>query len=204
MLTQLGQSRGVRSGHLAVLLTVFADAIAMYWSHEMWKKLAIAGAVGAAILGSGAVALAATGTTSTPGSPVTATATPTATSTGTGPTGSGKGAGGKAAGGGRAAKIALRLRSIEHAEWVAKGKDGDVTHDAVDGLVTAVSPTSIKITAADGFSATFVVNSATKIHVKGGGTAISGVAVNDRALVTGVRSGTSITANRIVDAGPKK
>ena len=60
------------------------------------------------------------------------------------------------------------------------------------------------IKATDGFSATYVVNSSTKVHVKGGSTSISGVVVNDRVLAAGVASGSTVTAARIIDAGPKK
>jgi len=168
----------------------------------MWKKIAIAAAIGGAVLGSGAAALAATsgtsGTSNATGSsaPGSTGATPTVgSSPATGAT--------KAA----RTKIALKLRSFEHAQWVTKGKTGDVTHQAVEGLVTAVTPTSITVTAADGFNASYVVSTTTKVHVKGGSTSISGVAVNDRALVTAVSgpsTASTVTATRIVDAGPKK
>lgn len=170
----------------------------------MWKKIAIAGAVGAAILGTGTAALAESG--GSLANAANATATASASPTGAGPSSKpGAKPGGKAAAkGGHGRRLGLQLRKLEHAEWVANGKNGDVTHDAVSGLVTAVSPTSISVKASDGFTETFVVNSASKVHVKGTNKAISAVKTNDRVLVAGVKAGTTVTANQIVDAGPKK
>jgi hypothetical protein len=181
----------------------------------MWKKIAISGAVGAAILGSGAAAMAASASGSLVNTALAnaATATSTAAPVSTGSTsGTSGGAapvttapGGKKAGdGSRARRLRLTLRNLEHAEWVTSGKSGDVTHEAAEGLVTAVTPTSITVAASDGFSETFAVSSATKVHVKGAGKTISAVAMNDRVLVAGVKAGTAITANQILDAGPKK
>jgi hypothetical protein len=166
----------------------------------MWKKLAIAGAVGAAVLGTGAAALATTGSTITP-TPTPSATSSAAGSTGSTTTGTGTGTGTK----GKAAKrLALRLRSVEHAEWVTRDKDADVTHDAVGGVVTAVSPTSISVKATDGFSATYTVASTTKVHVKGGAKAIADVKVNDRVLVSGIKTASALTAAQIIDAGAAK
>ena len=79
-----------------------------------------------------------------------------------------------------------------------------MVHDAVGGTVTAVSPTSITVKAADGFSGTFVVGSSTKVHVKGTKPAtIANVKVNDRAVVAGTKSGSTVTATQVLDAGTK-
>ena len=147
----------------------------------MWKKIAIAGSVAAAIVGTGAGALAATSSTSTAPNPA------------------GKPAA-KAKG-----RAALALRKIEHGEWVTKDKTGaDVTHDAVGGTVTAVSASSITVKASDGFSETFAVGSTTKVHVKGTKPAtIANVKVNDRAVVAGTKSGSTVTATQVLDAGTK-
>jgi hypothetical protein len=170
----------------------------------MWKKIAISAAVGAAILGTGTAALAASGSSSLAGSTPTPTSTASG-STATGSTGTGTGTGtGSGAKGDGARKLALRLSKVEHAEWVTRDKDADVTHDAVGGVVTAVSPTSISVKATDGFSATYTVDTTTKVHVKGGGKTISDVKVNDRVLVSGVKSASALTAAQVVDAGPQK
>jgi hypothetical protein len=160
----------------------------------MWKKIAITGTVAAAILGTGAVALAATGsTTSTAPAPSTSASTPASP---------------KAKGDHPGAKLALRR--LEHGEWVTQTKTGELTHEAIGGLVTAVSPTSISVTAADKTAGSFVVNSDTKVHVRTPGTttgttgSITSVKVGDRVVVSGTKSGSTVTAAQIVDAGTPK
>jgi len=122
---------------------------------------------------------------------------------------------GKAGKAGRTAKdgsdkrlaLAKRLEKVSHAQWVSKdGKTGTfVTHDAVRGTVSAVSPTSIVVKATDGTSETFVVNGSTKVHVKGNvktktpGT-ISQVKVGDAVGVLGTGAGT-MTATQVIDRG---
>jgi hypothetical protein len=151
----------------------------------MWKKIAVAGVVSAAILGTGAAALADT-STSTP----TPSSTPTAAGTSTPKTGHLRAKG--------------VLARIEHGEWVSQGKSGDVTHDAVGGTVSAVSATSITVKASDGYSEAFTVDATTKIHVKGTKPAtIANVKVGDRAVVAGIKSGTTVTATQVVDAGTR-
>jgi hypothetical protein len=119
---------------------------------------------------------------------------------------------GKAGTDGRGKRLALarRLEKVSHAQWVSKdGKTGTfITHDAVRGTVSSVSPTSIVIRATDGTSETFVVNSATKVHVKGDAKtkatgSISQVKVGDAAGVLGTGSGT-MTATAVIDRGTVK
>lgn len=155
----------------------------------MWKKIAISGAVAAAVLGSGAVALAETTSGSTPST------TPSAGAA-TAPTAGKPGA---------KVRAAVALRSIEHGEWTTRDKSGtDVVHDAIGGTVSAVSATSITVKAADGFSATYSVGPSTKVHVKGTKPAtITNVKVNDRVVLAGTKAGTTITATQVLDAGPK-
>jgi hypothetical protein len=113
---------------------------------------------------------------------------------------------------GNRAALVRRLERVSHAQWVTKdGKTGTfVTHDAVRGIVSAVSGGSITIKATDGTSMTFAVNSATKVHVKGAtpgaakaiGT-ISQVKIGDRAVALGTGSGAK-TATRVMDRGVPK
>lgn len=81
------------------------------------------------------------------------------------------------------------LRAL-HAEWVTMGKDGPVTHQAIRGDVTAVSPTSITVKAKDGVSLTFTIDTDTKVRErkagKGADSAIGDVTVGAKALVAGV------------------
>lgn len=165
----------------------------------MWKKIAIAGAVGAAILGTGAAALAETGTsTSTSASASTSPSTSSPATT----SGSAAGKPGQLKG-----KLKEALGRFEHGSWVSSDKStsADITHDAVKGAVTAVSPTSISVKASDGFSETFVVNSDTGVRIKGtkAAGAIGSVKVGDTVLVTGTKSGTTATAKHVLDGGTK-
>jgi hypothetical protein len=150
----------------------------------MWKKIAAAGAVGAAVLGGGGAALAASGSTSS-----TATPAPSSSST-SAPT----------------AKAAHRtpLQRALHAQWVTrKGKAGFVTHDTIRGEITSVSPTSITVKAADNTSQTYQVTSSTVIKLRPAGkgakaasASIGQLKSGEKAVVLGTGSST-LTATRI-------
>lgn len=96
--------------------------------------------------------------------------------------------------------LRARLLRALHASWVTDGASGPVTHQAVRGEVTAVSPTSITVTAKDGFSLTYSVTKDTVVRerAKGHGSAssIGEVKVGARALVAGV--GATNPAARVV------
>lgn len=105
--------------------------------------------------------------------------------------------------------LAKRLEQVSHAQWVSKdGKTGAfVTHDAVRGTVSGVSPTTITIKATDGTTEAFTVNGSTKVHVKGqakGATStIAQVKVGDDAGVIGTGAA-SLTATHVIDRGAPK
>jgi hypothetical protein len=151
----------------------------------MWKKIAIAGGVCAAIAGIGTAAMATSGSSITSGSPTSSsTAVP-------------KGHAAAKDRGAKARKHAL------HAQWVTKSKDNTfVTHDAIRGTVTAVSATSITVQAEDKRSETFIVNGETLVRIrtngKGAKGTISQVHSGDKALVIGTGT-TTLTATGIVD-----
>jgi hypothetical protein len=163
------------------------DLVSHNQGAAMWKKVLIVGATTAAIVGAGTAAVAVTGNSSPSPSP--------STSGSTGPA--------------HHAKAGASLRHTLHGSYVTKagkGATGFVTHDAIRGTVTAVSPTSITVKAADGYSQTYAVTSSTVEHLKsdgkGKGTAgqISQVKVGDKAGVVG--TGTSApTATHIIDVG---
>jgi hypothetical protein len=151
----------------------------------MWKKIAIAGGVCVAIAGAGTAALATSGTPAPSPSPTSSSA-PSST--------------------GKAAAKHDALRHALHAQWVtkAKGSTTVVTHDAIRGSVTAVSPSSITVVAGDKKSETFHVTSATKVRIrtngKGAKGTISQVHTGDKALVIGTGTST-LTARGIVAGG---
>ncbi len=118
----------------------------------MWSKATIGGVAAAAVLaGTGVtVATAHASSTTTPQSSAAATATPTKD-----PKAAKKAAAGKHRDG----------RGL-HAEWVTKDKTssgGFVTHEAIRGSVTDVSPTGITVKAEDGVSQTYSISAQTKV-----------------------------------------
>jgi hypothetical protein len=46
-----------------------------------------------------------------------------------------------------------------------------VVHDAIRGVVSTMSPSSLTVRAADGFSETFLLSSVTRVRVRPGGAA---------------------------------
>lgn len=179
----------------------------------MWKKIAVIGGFCAVALGIGGVALASTGpspSTAAPGIAAAASTGAAAPSTGAGTTESKhqKGEKGKRAGGIRKALLASR---VLHAEWVTKDhKTGAlVTHHAIRGTVSAVSPTSITVKAADKTMQTFAVTAKTKVHIRDGNKGTPGtigqVRVGDDAGVLGTGTGTgTVTATQVIDRGVPK
>ena len=112
-------------------------------------------------------------------------------------------------GGDRPGLRARLLRAL-HATWVTDSKQGPVTHQAIRGDVTAVSATSITVTAKDGVSMTFTVGADTRVRarvagtgrgVKGTDSTIGAVTIGSKALVTGVGTATP-TARAVVHLTP--
>ena len=151
----------------------------------MFTKIVIAGSAAAVVLGAGTAALAASGATSP--SPAASSTTSNATADPT------------------VAKADRdRLRRALHAQWVTRnGKTNTfVTHDAIRGAVTAVSPSSITVKALDGVSQTYAVSSDTKVHLRADGKGKAGtigeVHVDDRVIVVGTGT-TSLSATHVAD-----
>ena len=98
-------------------------------------------------------------------------------------------------------RFMLRLRTLQHAEWVTRdpNTNKDVTHEAVLGTVTSVSTNSITVKAADGYTLTFAVNSDTKVHLGKGTTGkVTDVKSGDKAFVAGIKSGSTVTAKQVL------
>jgi hypothetical protein len=163
----------------------------------MWKKIAIAAAASAAVVGAGTAALAAPNiSASSISSPTTTPTTTPTTGATTTPTGK------------RAKAALVKLAGVAHATWVDKDGGKYVTHDAIHGAVTAVSATSITVKAGDDVSQTYVVTSSTKVKVRTTGTAkgtdgtISDVKTGQNVVVTG--TGTSTLTAEHITTGLKK
>lgn len=157
----------------------------------MLKKIVIAGAAAAAILGAGTAALAVSGSSSNPSSPAAS---------------SSQAPGKSAQAPGRQGKLRPGLnlaRRALHATWVTRdGSSGFVTHDAIRGQVTAVSAGSITVKAADDVSQTYAVTGDTKVHLRADGKGKAGsigeVKTGDRVIVLGTGT-TSLTATQVLD-----
>lgn len=141
----------------------------------MFRKIAIAGATAAVILGAGTAALAASGDSSsnTSGTPASSSSSSST-----------------ADHVGRFARRHPGIASLVehhavHGVIVTDGKKGYVTHDGVVGTVTAVSSTSISVKASDGFAQTFTVNSDTKVRVDKTKSSIANIKVGAKVGVVG-------------------
>lgn len=155
----------------------------------MLKKVVIAGAAAAVVLGAGTAALATSGTSPSPSASSSSAA-------------NGAAAPGKARPGKAALGRQLARRSL-HATWVTRnGSSGFVTHDAIRGQVTAVSANSITVKAADDVSQTYAVTGDTKVHTRADGKGKAGtigeVKTGDRVIVLGTGTG-SLTATQVLD-----
>jgi hypothetical protein len=155
------------------------------------KTTLIAGTAAVALIGIGGGVAFATSGSSTPNTTLTASTTPT-TGSSTPATGSGK------------HKHHGLLDRAEHGQVTVRTKTGTEVIDVQRGLVTAVSPTSITVKSKDGFSATYVVNSATKVSKTGKQSAIGSVASGDNVAIAAIHSGNTDTAKRIGDHGVPK
>lgn len=155
--------------------------------NTMWKQVAVAGGVGAAVLGIGTAALAATGTT-TPPAPK--------------PPAAGKMAHH------HPAHHRTVLSGAIHAQWTTHNRKtgANLTHDIIRGKAT-VSGSTITVQAVDGSKQTFSVSSSTKIMVKGQpkGTPgqLSQVKSGDNVVVIGTGT-TNLSATQIHDQGVPK
>jgi hypothetical protein len=85
-----------------------------------------------------------------------------------------------------------------HGQFVVPRSGGGYqTIDTQRGSVTAVSPTSITVKSADGFSKTYQVVSSTNVDAKRNG--ISTVKTGHQVMVTATDSGSTATATSILD-----
>lgn len=91
------------------------------------------------------------------------------------------------------------LSRIEHGEGTLKTPHGQEVMDIQRGTVESVSPGQLSVRSADGFSATYGVNHSTKIRKNGRPSDIAQVMTHDQVIVLATKSGTNVTATRIVD-----
>jgi hypothetical protein len=90
-------------------------------------------------------------------------------------------------------------RGALHGELVVPQEDGTGTRTITvqSGSVTAVSATRLTVRSTDGFDATYVVGSSTRLAA--GGQALSAVKVGHEVVVVATRNGSTLTAIRVGD-----
>jgi Cu/Ag efflux protein CusF len=93
-------------------------------------------------------------------------------------------------------------RRAEHGELTVRAGKGTQVVDVQRGQVTAVSATSVTVRSKDGFSATYVVGSSSKVRAAKKAASISAVRTGDRVGVVAVRSGGVVTVRRLADPHP--
>jgi hypothetical protein len=94
--------------------------------------------------------------------------------------------------------IGLGPAGAIHGSFTVKGPRGAYeTIDTQYGTAEAVSSSSITVKSEDGFSQTYVVSSSTIVDAKPNG--IQSVKVGDTVSVQGLVSGSSVTAERVLD-----
>lgn len=163
------------------------------------RKALVAGCAAVALVGGGGVAVAAAAGSASPAATTTPSAAPTTAAAAQGAAAARPKPGRDGEKGGGLG----RLKGIEHAEWVTKDTAGVfVTHDAMRGAVTTVSPTSVTVKAADGTSLTFAVTTDTRVRVRtasgtGAKAAVADLRTGEQVLVAGVRQ-PALTARHIV------
>jgi hypothetical protein len=155
----------------------------------MWKKIAVIGGTAAIIGGAGTAAFASSATaTSTPSPSSTSAASDSAAAVPNPEAG-------------RRTR-ADRIRQAVHATWVTQNKrtKAFTTHDAIRGLVTAVSPTSITVRAADSTTQTYLVTARTKVFTRAARTEASKTPASKTAAPkTATRTALPRTAVSIAD-----
>ena len=162
------------------------------------KTMVAVGTLALALAGTGA-GVAAAQTTSTPAAPATApnpapvNPTPGAKHPGTHTgnrthTGMGKHRGG--------------LGRVEHGEFTVHTKTGDKVMDVQRGVVTAVNAGSVTVKSTDGFTSTYTLDPTTKVHNGKTTATVAQIATNDRVRLQATKTGSTVTAHHIGDAGP--
>jgi hypothetical protein len=91
------------------------------------------------------------------------------------------------------------LREALHGELVVPQEDGTGTRTITvqSGSVTEVSATRLTVRSTDGFDATYVVSSSTRLAA--GGQGISAVEVGHEVMVVATKNGSTLTAIRVGD-----
>jgi len=88
---------------------------------------------------------------------------------------------------------------LQHGQFtVTAPNGGEEIVNVQRGKVTAVSPTSLTVASTDGFSATYKVDTSSKVERDNKAATIGDVRTGDQVFVAAVKSGTTDTAKHII------
>lgn len=155
-----------------------------------------AAGVAAGVLALGATAGIAYASTSPTPSPTGSSATAGSSATGT--THAGK----------RKHKLATAVRALHsgralHGDIVVMGKDHKtLTLQGQRGVVSSVSSTSLSVKSLDGYTATYTLGTTTHVRVLGATSTASSLKTGEKIVVTAEKSGSTLTARRVIVPKP--
>lgn len=87
---------------------------------------------------------------------------------------------------------------VLHGDVVVRAKEGYRTVALQRGIVVSASPTSLQLRSADGFTATYAVNADTFIRKGHKSGQSSELAAGDSVMVLATRSGSTLTATKVL------
>jgi hypothetical protein len=168
------------------------------------RAVRAAGWVAVGAIAAGGVATAATTTGGSDHKGTTTTAAVSTVPAATTPSTTPSARAGKAGKAGRAGRLGKLQGRLLHGEFTVEGKDGKPVNVAEQrGTVNTVTSTSITLTSKDGFSHTYVVDSSTRVRVDGKKGAIGSVKTGQDATVLAKVSGSTETAELVVQRPAK-
>ncbi len=88
--------------------------------------------------------------------------------------------------------------NVLHGDVVVRTKDGYRTVALQRGSVVSVSPTSLQLRSVDGFAATYAVNGETQVRKSHKAGQPSSLATGDQVTVVATRSGSTLTATKVL------
>jgi hypothetical protein len=93
------------------------------------------------------------------------------------------------------------LNRVEHGRLTLRTKHGDRVLDVQRGRVTAVSPTSVTVRSADGFTSAYGIGKTTELRSHGKTTTIADVHTGDRVRVRATSTNGHDTITGLADTG---
>jgi Domain of unknown function (DUF5666) len=94
--------------------------------------------------------------------------------------------------------------NVLHGEaTIGKPGGGTAVVHFQNGIISAISGSTMTVKSTDGFTSTFTVNGTTRILLNGTDGTLSKLAKNDKVRVMGVENGSSTVARMVLDGVPE-